>query len=254
MSPLASVSELKAEQIHIWFANIDRPPSDIRHFEALLSPREASRAQRFQFMRDRNGYVVRHGVLRTLLAGYLNCEPRQVNILYESNGKPHLAAQRNEGSLQFSDSHSDTYAAFAFCRYSRIGVDIEKIRELPEMLEIVARHFTRRENAELLSCPEAGRVMLFYQLWTRKEAILKAQGEGLLRHLDSVDVATDRRGPGPWQVAIAGCPTGESFWVADINGPAGFMVAVAVAGCIAEISIHPSGMSLAWFDRRGSGP
>jgi 4'-phosphopantetheinyl transferase len=254
MTPLETGSELKAGQIDIWFANIDRPPSDIRKFEAILSTREASRAQRFRFMRDRNRYVVRHGVLRTLLARYLNCEPRQVDIRYESNGKPHLAAQMNEGSLQFSDSHSDAYAAFAFCRYSRIGVDIEKIRELPEMLEIVARHFTRRENAELLSCPEAGRVRLFCQFWTRKEALLKAQGEGLLRHLDSVDVATDRRGPGPWQVAIAGCPMGEGFWVTDLNGPAGFMAAVAVAGCIAEISIHHSGISLPWFGGRESGP
>jgi 4'-phosphopantetheinyl transferase len=244
MTTFATPSELKAGQIDIWFANIDRPPSDIRHFEAFLSPREASRAQRFRFMRYRNRYVVRHGVLRTLLARYLNCEPRQVDIHYESNGKPHLAAQRNVASLQFSDSHSDTYAAFAFCRYSRIGVDIEKIRELPEMLEIVARHFTRRENAEMLSCPEAGRVKLFYQLWTRKEALLKAQGEGLLRLLDSVDVATHGRGPGPWQVTIAGCPKGESFWVTDLNGPEGFMAAVAVNGCIAEISIHHSGVSL----------
>ena len=238
MTTFATVSELKAGQIDIWFANVDRPPSDIRNFEALLSPREASRAQRFRFVRDRNRYVVRHGVLRTLLARYMDIGPRQVDILCDANGKPYLAGRQNEGCLQFSDSHSDTYAAFAFCRYGRIGVDIEKIRELPEMLEIVARHFTRRENAELLSCAEAGRLMLFYQFWTRKEALLKAQGEGLLRHLDSVDVVTDGRGPELWPVTIAGCPMGESFWVADLNGPAGFAAAVAVAGDVTDISVH----------------
>jgi 4'-phosphopantetheinyl transferase len=125
MTPTATGSELKARQIDIWFANIDRPPSDIRHLEALLSPRGANRAKRFRFMRDRNRYVLRHGVLRTLLARYLNYgEPRQVDIRYESNGKPYLTVQRNKASLQFSDSHSDSYAAFAFCRYGRIGLDI----------------------------------------------------------------------------------------------------------------------------------
>jgi 4'-phosphopantetheinyl transferase len=238
MTPFATVSELTAGQIDIWFAEVDRPPSEIRNFEALLSPREASRAQRFRFMRDRNRYVVRHGVLRTLLARYMDIRPRQVDIQCDANGKPYLAGRQNEGCLQFSDSHSDTYAAFAFCRYSRIGVDIEKIRELPEMLEIVERHFTRRERSELLSCSEVGRVKLFYQFWSRKEALLKAQGEGLLRHLDSADVATGGRGPGPWPVTIAGCPMGESFWVADLNGPAGFAAAVAVAGHITDISVH----------------
>jgi 4'-phosphopantetheinyl transferase len=238
MTPFATVSELKAGQIDIWFANIDRPSSDIRNFEALLSPREASRAQRFRFMRDRNRYVVRHGILRTLLARYIDIRPRQVDIQCDANGKPYLAGRQNEGCLQFSDSHSDTYAAFAFCRYSRIGVDIEKIRELPEMLEIVARHFTRRENAELLSCPEAGRADLFFRFWTRKEALLKALGEGLLRNLDSVDVAADQTGPGPWPVTIAGCPDGKRFWVADLNGPAGFAAAVAVEGDVTDISVH----------------
>jgi 4'-phosphopantetheinyl transferase len=229
---------LKEGQIDIWFANVDRPPSDLRKFEALLSPREASRAQRFRSVRDRNRYVVRHGLLRTLLARYLDIGPRQVEIRCDPNGKPHLAGRHGEGPLHFSDSHSEACAAFAFCRYHCIGVDLEQIRALPEMLEIVARHFTRLENGEILSCPESGRLMLFYRFWTRKEALLKAQGEGLLRLLDSVEVATGDRGPGPWPVTIAGCPVGESFWVADLVGPAGFAAAVAVAGHIAEISVR----------------
>jgi 4'-phosphopantetheinyl transferase len=238
MTPYETGAEFKTGRIDIWFANVDRPTPDIRKFESLLSPREASRAQRFRSMRDRNRYVVRHGVLRMLLAKYMDIEPRRVDIRCDLNGKPYLADWQNEGALQFSDSHSDTYAAFAFCRYNHIGVDIEKIQEMPEMLDIVARHFTRREHGAMLCCPENRRLMLFYQFWTRKEALLKALGEGLLRPLDSVDVATDGKGSGPWPVTFTGHPMGADFRVADLNGPAGFSAAVAVAGRIADISVY----------------
>jgi 4'-phosphopantetheinyl transferase len=170
----------------------------------------------------------------------MHIEPRQVDIQRDANGKPHLAEWQNKNLFQFSDSHSDIYAAFAFCRYSRVGVDIEKRRELPEMMGIVTRHFTPRENSELLSCPEGSRLMLFYRFWTRKEALLKAQGEGLLRELNSVDVSVDGRGPGPWPATVSGCPAGGSFWVADLDGPAGFAAAVAVDGPVESIGVHDS--------------
>ena len=90
------------------------------------------------------------------------------------------------------------------CRlgFGDIGIDIEKIRVMPDMHDIVERHFTHNEKQEILSCLEKSRLELFYKLWTRKEAVLKAQGEGLLKALECVDVATNKNANGPWKVQV----------------------------------------------------
>lgn len=81
-------------------------------------------------------------------------------------------------------------------------MDIEEVRGTQEMEGIVAQNFTPREKAEMLSCPIDCKLKSFYRFWTLKEAVLKAQGEGLLRQLDSVDVAT-AEGSGPWKIGVA---------------------------------------------------
>jgi 4'-phosphopantetheinyl transferase len=229
--------ELIPGKIHVCYAFVDRSPEEIREFEAVISPEEAARAQRFHSAMDRDRYTVQHGVLRSLLAGYLGCGPRQVNICKSAHGKPWLAGEDGAGSLQFSLSQSGAYAAFAFSRCSSIGLDIEEIHEIQEMDGIVAQHFTPREKAEMLLCSMDFRLKAFYRFWTRKEAVLKAQGEGLLRPLDCVDVATSGNGRGQWRVQVAGGPVAEDFWVMDVTGPAGFAIAVASARPVDEILI-----------------
>lgn len=237
MRNLERLPELEHGRIDIWFAKIDWLPLDVEKLEAVLSTTELSRARRFRFMNDRNRYVVQQGVLRKLLAGYTGCESRQVDIRNNTNGKPYLAGQKNDAPIQYSVSHSDTFVMYAFSLIDSIGVDIEKIRELPDMVDIVEQHFTRGEKYEFLSCPEDQRLMLFYRFWTRKEAVLKAQGDGLLKALDSVDVAVGR-GPGPWRVKVTGKPVVEEYSLMDIDSPLCFAAAGAVAGPIVEISVR----------------
>ncbi len=221
----------------MWYALIDRTQAEIGKFERSLSPEETDRARRFRKVSDRERYLVRQGILRGLLSQYLNSDPSHVEIHRDVKGKPYLPAWMNPDNLQFSESDSDNMAAFAFCRSSRLGVDIEKIREFPDMLEVVEQHFTQREKHEILSCPQDQRLMLFYRFWTRKEAVLKAQGEGLLKPLDSVDVA-GCQGPGPWKVGVPGEAGVEDYSVSDVDGPAPFAAAVAVAGPVVEISVQ----------------
>jgi 4'-phosphopantetheinyl transferase len=235
--PLGNGHLLKPGQVHVWYASIDRSQAGIDEFERLLSPKETDRARRFRKVSDRERYLVRQGILRGLLSQYLSCNPNEVEICREGNGKPYLSARMNLDNLQFSESDSDNMAAFAFTRSSRLGVDIEKIREFPDLLEIVEQHFTQREKYEVLSGPEDQRLILFYRFWTRKEAVLKAQGDGLLKALDSVDVAAGE-GPGPWRVRVAGGSVAEDYSVTDIEGPARFAAAVAVAGPVVEISVQ----------------
>jgi 4'-phosphopantetheinyl transferase len=179
---------------------------------------------------------VQHGVLRKLLAGYMGCEPRQVDIRTNTNGKPYLACP-DSAAIQFSVSHSDGLAVYALSRIDSIGVDIEKICQFPDMLEIVEEQFTLREKQEILSCPEDRRLLLFYRFWTRKEAVLKAQGEGLLKALNSVDVVAGE-GPGPWKVGVPVEAGVEEYSVLDVEGPAHFAAAVALAGPLVGISVQ----------------
>jgi 4'-phosphopantetheinyl transferase len=224
-------------QVQVWYAHIDRPWEEILAFERLISQEESARAKRFKNNIDRQRYIVRQGILRELLAGYLDCGPCQVEMRSGANGKPCLAGQEKNKGLQFSVSHSDAVAAYAFIIGRSIGVDTERIRNLPDMLEIVDQYFTLREGQALRSCPEDQRLILFYRFWTRKEAVLKAQGDGLLRQLDSVDVATNEE-YGPWKVFIKEGSVAEEYSVTDIEGPAGFAAAVAMADPITQIAIQ----------------
>jgi len=236
MRTCEKIARLKKGNPVVWFAKVDRPVPAIKEFEMMLSPVEAARAHRFHSLWHRERYIFQHGVLRILLADYLGCELRQVDIRTTADGKTYLESLEDGSSLQFSVSHSGSQVAFAICRNSKIGVDIEEIRQIPEMEGIIEQHFTSREKYEIFSCSGEQRLMLFYRFWTRKEAVLKAQGEGLLRSLDCVDVATSADAHGPWKVLVTGDLTTEEFWVSDTEGPAGFAAAVAAASPFIAIS------------------
>jgi 4'-phosphopantetheinyl transferase len=227
---------LSPGQVHVYYALIDRPPEEIEAFGRLLSQEELARAKRFKNSINRQRYLVRQGILRELLAGYLDCDPARIEIHRDANGKPSPASRMNPDLLQFSDSHSENMAAFAFGLQNRLGVDIEKIRELTEMLDIVKGQFASRENQAVLNCPEDRRLDLFYRFWTRKEAVLKAQGEGLLMPLDSVDVSEGGEGQ-PFKVTVLKEKKAEVFWVRDIQAPLGFAAAIASDRALGEISI-----------------
>ncbi len=220
---------MERNQIVVWFGAVDRSQHEASPFESVLSVEEAERAGRFRSARDRQRYIVAHGMLRSLLAGYMDCEPRQVAIRSGANGKPYIVERDGECPLQFSMSHSGVYATFAFGRCKKIGVDIEQIKAIAEMQGIIAEHFTPREKEMLLSRPEEHRLEMFYRFWTRKEAVLKAQGEGMLRPLVSVDVASGE-GSGPWRVGLIDCGSGKAYSIADIEAPPGYRAALAVGG------------------------
>jgi len=226
MFNLEEIPGLIPGKIDVWFFDIDRTPSEIDEFKAILSSEERTRAKRFKFLNDRRRYVVQHGILRVLLSKYMKKEPQQVEIRTSLNGKPYVDSQ-DRGAIHFSASRSDEFVMLAFNCIDNIGIDIEKIRNIPDILEIVERHFTHNEKKEILFCPEASRLELFYKLWTRKEAVLKAQGLGLLTPLNCVNVAVSPDTFEPWNVQVAGDSVVEEFWVMDVAGPAGYAAAVA---------------------------
>jgi 4'-phosphopantetheinyl transferase len=183
--------ELKIGEIHVWRAKLDLEESQLRKYEATLSPDELSRASRFNFVADRNRFVAGRGILRMLLGRYLKRDPFGLEFEYSVAGKPSL---RNRSiPIDFNLSHSNGLAVFAFAFSCLLGVDIESVRDDFASEEIAARFFSSQEVIQLKSLPPEAKTKAFFQCWTRKEAYVKAHGDGLKIPLDSFGVSI---GPG----------------------------------------------------------
>lgn len=228
---LSDNHRLEAGMIDIWVAEVDALEVEVEKYERLLSTSEAARSNRFHFARDRNRYVARHGVLRHLLAAYMRCKPEHIEIDSDSKGKPQVLNRAPEIDLQFSMSHSSGLVVLAFGQSIRIGIDIEKIRAFPELRGVVGRNYTPAEIREIDSSPVSARLEVFFQLWARKEAILKASGDGLSLDLRCVNVSTIRAGGGSWNLRkIEGKGLDCEFQLMDLKIAPGFAAAVATAG------------------------
>jgi 4'-phosphopantetheinyl transferase len=163
-----------------------------------------------------------------ILSAYMKCAPLDVEIRPDSKGKPYVFDRTHNAALQFSMSHSAGLALFAFGRFGEVGVDIERISTFPEMMELAAMNFTPAELQELAGCPGKTRPELFFSYWVRKEAVLKASGDGLGIPLNRVDVSSLNFETGSWGVCrILGDASGREFRLADLSVKPGFAAAVA---------------------------
>lgn len=180
---------LDADDVHVWRASRVVEEAALGALRATLSPDERQRADRFHFQRDRRDYVSARGMLRDILGRYLDVRPEHVRFAYSSHGKPSPSADMDAGWLHFNVSHSRGIALCAVARGRDVGVDIEHIREDIESAEIAARFFSRDEQSALARLPSGRRLAAFFDCWTRKEAFIKALGDGLSHPLESFTVS-----------------------------------------------------------------
>jgi len=153
---------------------------------ALLSPDEIERAMRFHFPLHRQRFIITRGLLRKTLSQYLDTAPDQIRFIYGPHGKPYL--ENNSLDLQFNVSHSADLAVFALTAHLEIGVDIEKME--PDFNEGVAkRFFSPTEYAQLMALSSDEKMKGFYQIWSKKEAIIKALGQGVFLSLTDFSVS-----------------------------------------------------------------
>jgi 4'-phosphopantetheinyl transferase len=181
----APAPALGPDEVHVWTA----PVPALEHagrLEALLSPAELERAARLKVERIREQFCASRGMLRALLARYLELSPCEVPITYEPSGKPVLDASVPD--WQFNLSHSESLAVYAFTRWRRIGVDVERLRPIPNLEGIVERFFSSRERETFFALPPTQRQQAFFRAWVCKEAVLKATGQGVPA-LECCDVA-----------------------------------------------------------------
>ena len=175
-------------EVHVWRARLDRAPGDVERLAALLSADELDRAARFKFERDRGRYVVGRGLLRTLLARYVGWSPSALEFEYGEFSKPRLAGPGPAFNLSRT---WDWVALYAVCDEGELGIDVE-LDEADYSREAIAERFFSPAEVEVLrSLPRDQQSRAFLTCWTRKEAFIKARGDGLSLALDSFDVTLD---------------------------------------------------------------
>jgi 4'-phosphopantetheinyl transferase len=218
--------ELAADEVHVWVANLDGyAAADLK---LLLARDELSRAARFHFDKDRNHFIVARAWLRKLLGAYTGVGAGELRFAYGEKGKPSLGDQRD--ALNFNLAHSHGMAIYAFSRARELGVDLEFIREDLSDEKIAERFFSRRELDDLKGLPVELRRQGFFDCWTRKEAYIKARGEGLSMPLDEFDVSLT---PGEAAVLLRNHkePEEVSRWsMKTVDVPDGYVAALVVEG------------------------
>lgn len=222
--------------VHIWHAWLDQPTAEIADLAGGLSADEHERAGRFQFARDRERFVYARAILRILLGGYLAAEPSGLVFVYGKHGKPALAEDWRDADLQFNLAHSNGCAVYAFTRTRAIGVDLEYVRPVENMLRLATLVFSPRELAALHAAPAGMQRTAFFNGWTRKEAFVKATGDGLSMPLEHIDVSL---APGERTVLLrleGKLMQGSAWTVRELQAPPSYSAAVAVAGIIGELT------------------
>jgi len=222
---------LTTSEVEIWQISLARMGDSIQALRSLLSHDEIQRANRFAFEIDRSRFFIARAAMRQILGGYMGIAPQELTFSYSQNGKPELHAEFEKAGLTFNLSHSRELALLAVTRgASRVGIDVEFVdHEFPGE-EIVERFFSVSEMKTLHGVPANQRADAFFCCWTRKEAYVKALGEGLSVPLHSFDVSFGPNAPAAL-MHVSTHPDEISRWsMYEINVPRGYRAALVVEG------------------------
>lgn len=221
---------LSRDMVHVWRADTGMPASRLAALCQLLAPDERARAARFLHEEDRRRYTVARGVLRRLLARYLGVAPTAVEFRYGAHGKPALAETAEGRDLRFNLSHSHGLALHAFAIGREVGVDVERMRPNTDVMAVARRFFSPAEVDALTKLPAGQRREAFFNCWTRKEAFIKAHGEGIALGLGRFGV-TLRPGEPAALLRFDGDPAEAARWsMYALDAGEGYKAALAVGG------------------------
>jgi 4'-phosphopantetheinyl transferase len=224
---VTDLSMCRLDGIDVWSIRLDRPDDEVARLAGSLAPDERARAERFVFPRDRRRFRVARAALRAILASYLDLAPSALAFDYGPRGKPRLVGA---AGLDFNLAHSHELALCAVTPGQPVGVDLEWLRPMADLLPLARTAFSAGEVAALLALPEAERLAAFFRGWTRKEAYIKARGDGLALPLDGFDVSLAPGQP-PALLASRLDPAEPARWSFHHLEPAeGYLGALAVAG------------------------
>jgi 4'-phosphopantetheinyl transferase len=205
-------TRLAPDIVDLWVTDFDTESGHRARRLAATTDAERERAARFYRPEDGERYLFAHGTLRLVLADYLRCDPLALRFGVDANGKPLLEA----ADIQFNLSHSGALALIAVAWSRQVGVDVEQLRPMPDLESVAARVCTPGELATLAGLAQAQRERAFFAMWTRKEALAKATGEGI------GGVFRDAR--------QAGMVSHVKWTLADVNDLPGYAACVAAEG------------------------
>ena len=223
-----AVLPFSEKEVHVWRVSLELLPDELAKSADLLSKDEKERATRFRFEHDQDCFVARRGLLRVILGRYLEIPPQKVEFTYNSFGKP--AVSNTSARVRFNLSHSSGLALVALSQGEQIGVDLERLRNDVDIEQISDGLFSEIERSTLRSLPPKVREQAFFCCWTRKEAYLKARGEGLSIPLSqfSVTVLPDET---PRLIGTQNDPGENELWTLYHLSPGSeYIAAIAVEG------------------------
>lgn len=217
-------------EVHVWRLRVDRNLSAALRMRPLLDQAERERANRFRFERDAICFILTRAHLRLILAGALGADAAAIRFRHGAAGKPLLDGQ---GGPWFNVSHSGAFAVLAIAADRRVGVDVERIR--PITGRDLGLYFSQAEVRDLERLPERERQPAFFRCWTRKEAYLKARGDGLGFGLQRFSVTLDPGRP-PRLLQVGGRPEEPSLWdLRDLAVDSAYSASLAAEAPISEL-------------------
>ena len=246
---MTTTFQLACDEVHSWCASLDVPPETAARLYSNLTPDERNRSARFRFERDRQRFIVAHGVLRDLLGRYLRTQPGRVHFVYNAFGKPDLGPEF-ASRLKFNLSHSGGLTLIAIATASDVGIDLEYIRTKSDYADIARRFFSADEVDHLFALPSHLHAEAFFSCWTKKEVYLKACGNGLAIPLNSFSVPVTSgpaRGPTDLHAASNDLAAAKRWSLYPLRPARGYIGALAIEG---------SGWRLSqwqWRRRQGDG-
>jgi 4'-phosphopantetheinyl transferase len=237
-NPRVDRPALSIGEIHVWTAHLLDEHRATADLLPILSREESAQTAQFSFERDRMHFIQAHGIVRQILSNYLDADAATLIFARTHHGKPYLIPRANGPHLEFSVSRSSNCCMLAVQLDHSIGIDIEKVRDLPRAIDIVQSYFTPAESKALSALRGAARRDAFFALWTHKEATVKGLGISLAAHLGRIEFDLDPIG-GLRLVAWDGDQSVAQKWsIVRLDPAPGHVAAVASAHPIRCLTLH----------------
>jgi 4'-phosphopantetheinyl transferase len=230
------LARLGSREVQIWGVWLSGSDASLAYYRSMLSPEELQRAERFRFEHLRHSYTRSRGSLRLLLAHYLGRPPNEIQLICRPKGKPIL---RDSSQIDFNASHSGQMALYAFTVGCELGIDVEQLRKLDDAESIAARFFSTAEASELLSLTPEQRGPAFFRCWTRKEAYVKAVGDGLAIPLNRFQVTLLPGIPARFVQLASDMGTAADWTLDHLELAPGYLGALAYRDNRRPTVIHP---------------
>ena len=191
ISSLYKVIHLRKITAYIYIFRITKLFSKAELYTSILPVDEVTRAEKFLFLKDQQRFIICHGILRQILSRYIRVQPYHILFDYNQNGKPSVIPKQNPENYRFNLSHSGDMVLVGITQGAEIGVDIEEMKPIDIMDDILLKNGTNGEVKKYHAIPKMKKKEYFYKWFTRKEAYVKATGEGLSKIFQTTDASQD---------------------------------------------------------------